>query len=142
MALTPDDTALIAAEPTFPTAPVLSVPGALRCLVSRLEDRAIVEVRGDVDTNTAPDLTNALFAALTLRISALVVDLGYVSFADSSGIAVLVEARNRAAERGIALTLTSVPRQIRTVVALTGLSAEFGLSPAIEGSGYDLPAVD
>ncbi|MFJ6675726.1 STAS domain-containing protein [Actinosynnema sp. NPDC091369] len=82
------------------------------------EDGVVVAaVHGDFDVDTFRDVREALFTCLNGRASALVVDLGDVGFFGSMGIAVLVEARQRAdvvgAEFAVVAGRRSVARPIR-----------------------------
>lgn len=128
MAVTPHDPAVTPDESSVARAPVVPLAVAYRCDIAHFEERAIVGVRGDVDLATAPALQREVFATLALPIRGVVVDLGYCTFIDSSGVAVLVAVRNRAVERRIEFRLTSVPRQVRVVLELSGLTEEFGLA--------------
>jgi len=56
---------------------------------------AILSVRGDVDALTAPELTQAIVAALDKGPSTVIVDLSDVAFLASAGMSVLVEAQER-----------------------------------------------
>src|SRR6478609_5839986 len=56
---------------------------------------AILSVRGDVDALTAPELTQAIVAALDNGPSTVIVDLSDVAFLASAGMSVLVEAHER-----------------------------------------------
>jgi anti-sigma B factor antagonist len=50
----------------------------------------VVEVEGDVDLGTSPDLRRALFESLP-RVAKLALNLGAIRYIDSSGIATLIE---------------------------------------------------
>jgi anti-anti-sigma factor len=99
-----------------------------RCDVAYVEDRAVIAVRGEVDLGTASTLQREILATLALPIAGVVLDLAYVTFMDSSGVAVLVAAQRQASDLGRPLTLTSVPRQVRVVLEISGLSQQFGLT--------------
>jgi anti-sigma B factor antagonist len=59
-------------------------------------DRVVVlSVRGDVDALTAPRLTEEIHAVLADEPSAVIVDLSAVDFLASSGMTVLVSAKER-----------------------------------------------
>lgn len=109
---------------------------AFRCDVAHFEERAVVSVRGDVDLATASVLQREVFATLALPIRCVVLDLGYCTLMDSSGVSVLVAACHRARDRRIEFRLTSVPREVRVVLDLSGLAEEFGLA---EGPNPKLP---
>ncbi len=59
------------------------------------------------------ELRREILAVLALPLRGVVVDLGYVTFMDSSGVAALIAAFDHARERGIELPVTAVPRCVR-----------------------------
>jgi anti-sigma B factor antagonist len=80
-----------------------------------------VVAAGEIDMSTAGQMRDSLVAAWNEHPSAVVVDLAAVTFMDSSGIAALVEARNRAVEAGGSLTVVNPQPMVRRVLAVTGL---------------------
>jgi anti-anti-sigma factor len=82
----------------------------------------LVEVAGEVDMTTAPELSQALEAAPE-GTTWVVIDLSEVSFLDSSGLNALVQAQRILAERGYALRVV-VPAEgaIRRVLEITHLT--------------------
>lgn len=131
MAVTPDDPAVTIGESLL-NVPVEPSPLHFHCDVALVEDRAIVGVRGDIDIATAPDLRRRILAVLVLPLRGLVLDLSYVSFMDSSGVGVLVEAHNAARELNTEFRLTSVPRHVRRVLEVTGVAESLGLPKAAD----------
>jgi anti-sigma B factor antagonist len=59
-----------------------------------------LEVEGELDIATAPRMIAALNDALANMVSPLVVDLSRVVFMDSTGLALLMNARRRVMRRG------------------------------------------
>jgi anti-sigma B factor antagonist len=98
---------------------------AFACRVFFVSERAIVAVSGDIDLATAPKVERKINEALALPISGIRVDLGDVTFLDSSGLHVLLQAQSRANERGIAFALAAVPREAMRVLELTGMTERF-----------------
>jgi anti-sigma B factor antagonist len=98
-----------------------------RCDVVYAGDHAVVAARGEMDLATAPSVLREIRATLALPISGVTIDLGYVTFIDSSGVQALLTARNNAVERGITFSLDSVPRQVRGVLDMCNLLGLFGL---------------
>jgi anti-anti-sigma factor len=74
---------------------------------------------GELDAHTAPALTEAM---AELPDGEVVVDLGGVTFVDSSGLRVLLEATNRARAAGGDLTLASLNPSIQRLIDISGLS--------------------
>jgi anti-sigma B factor antagonist len=66
-------------------------------------------------------------------VDALSLDLGDVTFMDSTGLSAMITLLNLARETGKTLTLERVPDRIRRLLELTGLNRIFPLEP--DGSG-------
>jgi anti-sigma B factor antagonist len=88
-----------------------------------------VAVAGEVDVETAPQLRHALESAVDAAAGAgrarVVVDLGAVTFMDSTGLTALVAGRARAMSVGVTVALLSVPDRVRKILSITGLLAVF-----------------
>lgn len=82
-----------------------------------------VRLIGDIDL-AAQDEVLAVLEPATCRAAHagedLVVDLGDVTFLDSTGIALLVRARRQLPD-GVALVLARPPEQVRRVLEISGL---------------------
>ena len=78
-------------------------------------------------SRTAPGLLNEVIRTLDRPVSHLTIDMGRVTFVDSSGIATLVAAQHRARQRDITFELESVPVQARRIFEMTDLAEMFGL---------------
>jgi len=68
-------------------------------------DAIVVEVAGDIDACTAPDLEETLIAHVLARPAALRVDLGEVSFLGTAGIRALQRAHLLADDAGVHLVV-------------------------------------
>ncbi|QQQ74276.1 STAS domain-containing protein [Saccharothrix sp. 6-C] len=79
----------------------------------------IAAVHGDLDVDSFRDVREALFTCLNGRASALVVDLGDVGFFGSMGIAVLVEARQRADVVGAGFAVVAGRRTVARPIRMT-----------------------
>jgi anti-sigma B factor antagonist len=98
--------------------------------VERTETGAVVHVRGEVDLATSPALADAL-AGITTREGPVVVDLTEVGFLDSSGLSVLLQARERLAA-GSGLRLVVTKPALQRVLAVTGLDEVFTIAPTVD----------
>jgi anti-sigma B factor antagonist len=74
-----------------------------------VEGARVIEIRGEVDLATVPELSDHLFKAAETDVPAVVVDLCQVSFMDSSGAHVLARARERFLAKGTRLAIACVP---------------------------------
>jgi anti-anti-sigma factor len=90
-----------------------------------------LRVEGVVDFLSAPDMQRSGVEVLTdPGVTALTIDLGAVTFIDSSGLSVLVYLRGRCDERGVELRLRNVPSRARSLIDSLGLSTYFELPPS------------
>lgn len=85
-----------------------------------LDDRALVLV-GEIDAHTAPELA-AHLDPLPGASGDVVVDLAGVTFIDSSGLRVLVEAHHRSSESGRRLALRSPSPAVVRLLEISGLA--------------------
>jgi anti-sigma B factor antagonist len=81
-------------------------------------ESVIVEVGGELDLASSPDLERVLDETLRPHPGLVVVEMGKLNFIDMSGLRVLLSAQQRAEERGTRLVLANVRSQIRRVMAL------------------------
>lgn len=82
----------------------------------------VVSVFGEVDLATAPELMAAVRAALEVDEPRVVLDLANMTFIDSQGLKVLIDAYTRAqAGRAARVVLRSPRPQARRVLEVTGL---------------------
>jgi anti-sigma B factor antagonist len=87
------------------------------------DPRVRLAVHGEIDIMSAPELDDALSSTDSKTV---VLDLSDVSFIDSSGLRVLVMARNRldSQERSLVLCAGEDSAVVRTI-RLAGLTADF-----------------
>ncbi len=83
----------------------------------------VVHLHGEFDEATGVNMAELVRQALARRPSALVLDLTDVAFFGSAALSVLVDARRRADEAGIALGLVAVRRVTLLPLELTGLTS-------------------
>jgi anti-anti-sigma factor len=83
----------------------------------------VIGLKGELDLSASPQLEAALLEAEQSHAKEIVVDLGELTFVDSSGLAVLVHAAGRSASNGDQLRITPGREQVASVLRLTGLDA-------------------
>jgi anti-anti-sigma factor len=99
-------------------------PGTLSHLkIDRRVEPGLVTLAlsGEADLGSAPALDGALHEA-EAPARRIVLDLGDLSFIDSSGLQVVIEAQQRASENGHHLVLTRVPAHADRLFRLTGVT--------------------
>jgi anti-sigma B factor antagonist len=84
----------------------------------------IVDVAGDVDLGTSPDLRRALFNSLREK-PRLAVNLRALRYIDSSGIATLIEALKDAQRLGKEFVLFGLSPAVKDVFHLTHVNRIF-----------------
>jgi len=91
----------------------------------------LVEVSGEVDLHTAPQLRAALSLAIDQAdaSSAVLVDLSRVSFIDSTGLGELVAAHKALQAHDASLHLVAGHDRVRRLLALTGLDEVLSVHP-------------
>jgi anti-sigma B factor antagonist len=91
-----------------------------------LDDRRLViEVSGEVDLFTAPELKTLITEGMENGTSQIVIDLSATSFLDSSGLGVLIGAVKRLRDRDGKLTIVNVDSNIAKTFEITGLDQIF-----------------
>jgi anti-sigma B factor antagonist len=93
----------------------------LRMRVRTQGEVTIVEVGGEIDLHSAPQLRAELLKAAETVKPRVVIDLSEVTFIDSTGIGVLVGALKRAREKGGALNFCGIQSRVKRVFEITGL---------------------
>jgi anti-anti-sigma factor len=122
------------AEPSAPTARWKLASGnpapstAFLCVDSVRGDReVVVSLHGALDTGASHLIARQLLELIAEPIRAITLQLGAVSFIDSSGIGVLTIARTHAHQRGIRFFLQSVPPAVLAVLRVAGMVEFFDL---------------
>lgn len=103
-------------------------PGELTIDVATSDDATIVSIAGELDLATAPKLRSVLAEVTESGPKAIRIDLGGVTFLDSSAISVLVEAQQRHQADGVGLVLHGLLGHSRRVLEIAGLTDYFELS--------------
>jgi anti-sigma B factor antagonist len=96
-----------------------------------VDDQRVLEVGGEVDVYSAPNLREKLQGLLTGQVPNLIVDLSGIAFIDSTGLGVLVGGQNRAAEAGGALRLVCAQERVLKLFRITGLDEVFAIYPTL-----------
>lgn len=86
--------------------------------VSHRPECVVVTVGGEVDLYSAARLADTLHAVIPAALG-LVIDLTHLAFIDSSGLGVLISARNEADLRRIPMVLVHPPRLLQRLLTST-----------------------
>ncbi len=102
-------------------APSAKVDGSFSISSRRLDEGVLVKPSGDIDLATAPVFDAELLRAEDAA-SLIVLDLGEVSFMDSTGLRAVIAAEQRLRARGGSLRVVHLPSQVRRLFDLVGIS--------------------
>ena len=94
----------------------------------------IAALSGDLDIACAPALREQLLGLLRPAASRLVIDLSRVSYADASGLTVLVGTRRRAGLLGGFLRLAAPTPPVAKVLRITGLHRRLDIFPTVQAA--------
>jgi anti-anti-sigma factor len=94
----------------------------------------LAALRGELDTAAAPALREQLLGLLRPAAGRLVIDLSAVSYADASGLAVLVGTGRRAGLLGGFLRLAAPSPQAARVLSATGLGRHLDIFPTVHAA--------
>ncbi|MDJ0380395.1 STAS domain-containing protein [Streptomyces sp. G-G2] len=94
----------------------------------------VVEVAGDLDHHSAPEIRTLLPTLVLDEGQQLLLDLGGITFCDSSGITVLLAARNHALTRGATIALAAVPDRVSRIFRIVGLDQVFPVHPTSQAA--------
>ena len=93
--------------------------------VEHLDKGAVVLVGGDLEFGTAASLRGALIDLAQQGADPLVVDLSGLEFIDSTGLSLLVQAKQRIESQGHRFVLRQPTERVRRVLEISGLAELF-----------------
>lgn len=100
--------------------------------VRTVGERSVLDVVGEVDVYSAPELRERLSGLLSASAPSLVVNLTDVTFLDSTGLGTLVAGLNRAVQFGGTLTLVCDHDRILKLFRITGLDSVFSIRSSVD----------
>jgi anti-sigma B factor antagonist len=112
-------------------------PAELRWTLSPERARVRLRLEGELDLSTAATFQDAVLDLMESGWSSILVDLGGLTFMDSSGLRTAFELDTEASRRGVALQLTGATEDIRRLFSLTGLSRRLNVAPHTNGHPRD-----
>jgi anti-sigma B factor antagonist len=93
---------------------------------------AVVEVSGELDLASGPELEAVLERLAAEPTELLIIDLRQVEFMDSTGLSIIVKAHQKFADDGRRLALVKGPSQVQRLLDLTGVADRLQLVDAPE----------
>lgn len=90
---------------------------------------------GAIDLHVSPEVRTALREMIDEKPKRLVVDLSKVPYVDSSGLAVLIGAKQELEADGGTFVLAAPQQAVRTILESARLDQYFKLASDVEGAG-------
>ena len=87
----------------------------------------IIEIKGDVDLYSSPKVRKIIIKLIQKKRPVLLVNLGEVTYMDSSGVATLVEGLQMINEYGGKLCIFNIHGAVRDVFELSHLDKVFNI---------------
>ena len=112
---------------------VSHTPGRLHATCHRPDghDAVVVQVAGDVDEHTAPDLARLLLPCLASGPDTVVADFGETDFLGVAGLELLLHARSRARFQDTQLWLAAPSPAVQRALEVSGIKRLFQTTPII-----------
>jgi len=93
---------------------------------------AVLELDGEVDIHTAPLVCEAVTGLLEEAHLSFVLDFGFVTFMDSTGLGTLAKITKRVDKQGGSLRIASASGRLLRVFELTGLLDAYEFHSSVE----------
>ena len=110
--------------------------------ISRSITHTVFALGGDMDRTTVPAFRERLLIALHHTNTPVIIDLSRVRSCDSSGLALLVDARRRAKLHGIHTCLAAPQPRISELLRITGLHRVFTIHSTLAAAHMSRRAAD
>jgi anti-sigma B factor antagonist len=100
--------------------------------VSQMEDRCLIVLSGELDISTAPVLRHRLAEITPDLTTDLVLDIGLLTFIDSTGLSLMVSEHKKLQAQGAGLTIFSPTPMTRRLFEISGLNSVLSILPESE----------
>src|SRR3712207_2280638 len=94
----------------------------------------VLPLEGEIDLHVSPRIAASLNQMITSKPKQLVVDLSQVSYIDSSGLAVLIEAMQNVAAYGGKFALAGLQEGVRPIFEIARLDQVFQIYPTVDAA--------
>ena len=94
----------------------------------------VLSLEGEVDLHVSPRVAISLRQMIAKRPKQLVVDLTRVTYLDSSGLAVLIEAMQNVEEYGGKFAIVGVQEMVRAIFDIARLDQVFRIFPDVDAA--------
>jgi anti-sigma B factor antagonist len=94
----------------------------------------VIPLEGEIDLHISPRIATTVNAALKAKPRNLVIDMGNVSYIDSSGLAVLIEAMQKVEKYGGKFALAGLQENVKPIFEIARLDQVFRIYPDVDSA--------
>lgn len=94
----------------------------------------VLPLEGEIDLHISPRVALSLAQMVKKKPAKLVVDLSKVSYMDSSGLAVLIEAMQSVEEYGGTFAIAGMQETVRSIFEIARLDQVFRIYPDVKSA--------
>ena len=94
----------------------------------------IISLEGEIDLHVSPRIAATLITAVKEKPRNLIVDLAKVSYIDSSGLAVLIEAMQSVERYGGKFALVALQENVKPIFEIARLDQVFRIFPDVDSA--------
>ena len=95
---------------------------------------SVLPLDGEIDLHVSPRVAVSLGQMIKQKPAKLIVDLSRVSYMDSSGLAVLIEAMQGVEEYGGIFALAGMQETVRSIFEIARLDQVFRIFPDVDSA--------
>ena len=93
------------------------------------KNQEVLPLQGEIDLHVSPRIAASLHEMIAKKPSQLLVDLSLVTYVDSSGLAVLIEAMQSIAQQGGKFGIVGMQPTVRSIFEISRLDQVFRIFP-------------
>jgi len=94
----------------------------------------VLPLEGEIDLHVSPEVAEELRALVAKKPKVLVIDLEKVTYMDSSGLAVLIEAMQKVQEYGGKFAIAKVQESVQHIFEIARLDQVFRIFPDVDSA--------
>ncbi len=98
----------------------------------RKDSPNVLPLEGEIDLHVSPKVAETLRAIIDKKPAQLTVDLSRVTYMDSSGLAVLIEAMQNVGKYGGKFAIAGLSKDVQTIFEIARLDQVFRIFPDVE----------
>ncbi len=102
--------------------------------IASAEGQNILRLEGEIDLHGSPRIAASLREMIVKKPAHLLVDLSGVTYVDSSGLAVLIEAMQSVEQQGGKFGIVGLQETVRSIFEIARLDQVFRIFPSLEAA--------